>query len=218
VTDEWLDHLHVFCADIGSIPKGRFAWARRHPRDPHEEVHAPASIESLAAALVFHLQRSRPVALGFEMPLFLPVPEDSMLLGTARPTDKNAPAWSSSTGASVLATGIVQVAWTLRTLHRQMPSTPVFLQWEPFAAAQTGLFLWEAFVSRSAKGKTHEEDAAIGLKAFCDQLPVPGEPEGKEIDGAFSPAAALAIWAGWSLPHEELRRPGVVVRAKAPVA
>jgi hypothetical protein len=28
VTD-WLADLHVFCADIGSIPNGRFAWRGR---------------------------------------------------------------------------------------------------------------------------------------------------------------------------------------------
>jgi hypothetical protein len=71
---DWPDSLQVFCADIGSIARGKFAWARRHPGEPDEEVHVPASIESLAGAVVYHLTRERPVALGLEMPLFVPVP------------------------------------------------------------------------------------------------------------------------------------------------
>jgi len=49
---EWTDSLEVFYADIGSIAKNKFAWARRLPGDAGEEVHAPASIESLATAVV----------------------------------------------------------------------------------------------------------------------------------------------------------------------
>lgn len=35
----------------------------------------------------------------------------------------------------------------------------------------------QAFVTKAAKGKSHEEDAAIGIKAFCDQLPTPGDAD-----------------------------------------
>lgn len=216
MVDEWVDSLQVFCADIGSIPNERFAWARRHPGDLGEEVHVPTSIESLTAAVASHLECEQPVALGFEMPLFLPVPHDSALLGKARPIDKGAPAWSSSTGASAMATGIVQAAWVLQALHGRVPDIPVFVQWEPFSAERTGLLVWEAFVTRDAKGGTHEEDAVIGVNAFCDQLPTPGDPEAREVEGPLSLAAALAMWAGWELSYDELRQAGVVVRAQPP--
>jgi len=215
VAVEWVDALQVFCADVGSIPNDHFAWARRHPDETDEEVHVPSSIESLTASVLFHLEREQPVALGFEMPMFLPVPKAPTSLGKARPTDKGSPAWSSLTGASVMATGIVQAAWALKAIYKRAPEVPVFTRWEPFAAKRSGLLIWEAFVTRDAKGDTHEEDAIIGVKAFCDQLPNPGDSEAKAIEQPLSLPVALCIWAGWSIPATELRRAGVVVRAKA---
>jgi len=56
--------LQVFCADIGSIARGSFAWARRIPAANQEEVHHPESIEALAIAVVEALRNGEPVALG----------------------------------------------------------------------------------------------------------------------------------------------------------
>jgi hypothetical protein len=71
---DWIDGLEVVFADISSIPKGRFAWARRlHARSP-EGDHDPASIEPMTAAIIACLRADTPVAVGFEMPLFLPYP------------------------------------------------------------------------------------------------------------------------------------------------
>ena len=64
----WPDDLQVFCADIGSIARDSFAWARRIPAADQDEVHQPESIEALAVAVVEALQNGEPVALGFEAP------------------------------------------------------------------------------------------------------------------------------------------------------
>src|SRR5918992_3979331 len=116
----WTESLQVFCADVGSIARDSFAGARRAPRADGEEVHRPESIESLAASVADVLREGEPVALGFEAPLFLPVPEDPGRLGKARPCDAPSPSWSSNVGASVLATAMVQVPWTLRYIHEQL--------------------------------------------------------------------------------------------------
>jgi hypothetical protein len=210
---DWSNSLQVFCADIGSIARNKFAWARRLPGEADEEVHAPASIESLAGAIVYHLERERPVALGLEMPLFVPVPAASQQLGKARPCDTNAPAWSSSVGASVLATGLPQVAWMLRHVREHLPKARLHFQWEPFAETQQGMLLWEAFVTREAKGATDEEDAAIGVNAFCAKLPNPGDANAKETEQPLSLAAAAAMWARWHVPADALRSACVLVRA-----
>jgi hypothetical protein len=212
VTD-WTDSLQVFCADVGSIAKNKFAWARRLPGEAAEEVHVPTSIESLATAVVREIELERPVALGFEAPLFVPVPPAATQLGKARPCDLNAPAWSSSIGGSVMATGIAQVAWVLRRVHDCAPEADLYLRWEPFASVQEGLFLWEAFVTRGAKGATDEEDATIGLHAFCAQLPAPGDANADETERPLSLVAAAAMWAGWDLPPEVLGAACVLVRA-----
>jgi hypothetical protein len=212
VTD-WTDSLQVFCADIGSIAQGSFAWARRIPASDDEEVHTPGNIESLARAVVYHLEREHPVALGVEMPLFVPVPVESSRLGKARPCDVNAPPWSSGPGGTVMATGLAQVPWLLCHVREQVPDAGLHLRWTPFAAQGSGLLLWEAFVSGTAKGQTHEEDARIGMEAFCAQLPTPGDPNADETERPFSLVAAAALWAGWDLPSDELRSACVLVRA-----
>ena len=129
----WTDTLQVFCADVGSITRESFAWARRIPGSDGEELHRPESIESLAAAVVDALRDDKPVALGFEAPLFIPVPENPARLGKARPCDALSPSWSSNVGASVLATAMAQVPWTLRFIHDQVPDLRVHLQWPSFA-------------------------------------------------------------------------------------
>jgi hypothetical protein len=126
------------------------------------------------------------------MPLFLPVPTDPKELGKKRPMDSGAPAWSSQIGACALTTGVVQLAWLLARVHEAVPNEPFFLQWEPFAQQQKGVLLWEAFVTGKAKGKSDEEDAMIGLDAFCAQLPNPGDSNSRLIERPFSLAAAAS--------------------------
>jgi hypothetical protein len=210
------DGLQVFCADVGSIPGGSFAWARRIPGSDGEALHRPESIESLAASVVQVLRDGEPVALGFEAPLFIPVPENPDRLGKARPCDAPSPSWSSSVGASVLATAMVQIPWILRFVHERVPDLRVHVQWQPFAEQQSGLLLWEAFVSGTAKGETHEEDARSGIQAFCEQLPDPGDPSAADTERPFSLLAAAAMWAGFDLPIEDTRDPCLLVRATRP--
>jgi len=127
--------------------------------------------------------------------------------------DAGAPACSSQVGASVLATAMVQVPWILDYICRHVGEVQVRLSWEAFVPAQSGLLLWEAFVSGPAKGKTHEEDARNGVRAFCDQLPTPGDDTAAETPRPFSLLAAAAVWAGCVLPLADLRLPCVLVRA-----
>jgi hypothetical protein len=213
---EWTDRLQVFCADVGSIARDRFAWARRIPSTDDEEVHRPESIESLASSVVAVLRRGEPVALGFEAPMFVPVPEATALLGKARPCDAPSPSWSSNVGASVLATAMVQVPWILRYIHESVSDLAVHVRWPPFAEQRGGLLLWEAFVSGAAKGETHEDDARIGVQAFCDQLPNPGDDTAEQTERPFSLLGAAAIWAGFDLAPTETRGACLLVRASPP--
>lgn len=213
---DWTGGLQVFCADVGSIARASFAWARRIPGSDGEELHQPESIESLAASVVHVLREGQPVALGFEAPLFIPVPESPDRLGKARPCDAPSPSWSSGVGASVLATAMVQIPWILRFIHEQVSDLRVHVQWQSFAEQQDGLLLWEAFVSGAAKGETHEEDAHSGVQAFCEQLPNPGDPSAAETERPFSLLAAAAIWAGFDLPIEDTRSGCLLVRATHP--
>lgn len=204
----------MLCADIGSLAGGNFAWARRIP-GVGVEPHAPEDIGALADAVIALLGDNKPVALGFETPLFVPVPEDSAQLGKARLCDAGRPAWSGSPGATVLAQALAQIPWILSRVRDEVPHVAVHFSWEPFSAAESGLLLWEAFVSGAAKGGSHEEDAIAGVEAFCQQLPDVGDVDAHETPRPFSLIAAAALWAGFEVAPEELRRACVLVRAAA---
>src|SRR5205823_2592653 len=116
--------LVIYCADIGSVPNGRFGWARWTAVAEQVDTHRGGTeIAELVESLVADLRADRPVALGFECPLYLPVPAEPLLLGRARVGEANR-SWSAGAGAGALATGAVQVAWILAALHERTPETP----------------------------------------------------------------------------------------------
>ena len=131
--------LDIYCADIGSVPNRRFGWARSAPDETAIERHrGGVEIVDLVEAVVADIAAGCPVALGFECPLFVPVPEQALRLGTARPGEGNR-SWSAGAGAGAMATGIVEVAWILSELrHRCSGATP-YLDWNEFTDAAGGV-------------------------------------------------------------------------------
>ena len=139
----------VVCADIGSVAKGNFGWWS----SACESGSLPST---LAAHLAAMLDDGAPVALGFECPLFVPISQDELQLTKARPGEGSRP-WSAGAGCGALATGLVEVAWVLEATRNAMrkPVPSSFLDWQQFDCAGTGLFIWEALVSGSAKQLSH---------------------------------------------------------------
>jgi hypothetical protein len=83
--------LSIYCADVGSVPNGRFGWARNDPDETKIERHRGGTeIIDLVGAVA----EGQAVAFGFECPLFVPVPEAALRLGTARPGEGNR-SWSA---------------------------------------------------------------------------------------------------------------------------
>ena len=58
-------------------------------------------------------------------------------------------------------------------MERRQRRTPVYLRWEPAALERPGLFVWEAFVTGSAKGVDHSHGARIAAQTFLTALPDP---------------------------------------------
>ena len=145
----------IYCVDVGSTRQDSFAWTRV---DPAESDPVPAgnySIESLCRRLVDDLQESRSVALGFEAPLFLPVPTCVDDLSGGRDNEGNRSCFSPQGGAYVATLGLHQAAWILKYVAAQLPNS-VRVTVDPHAWPPQGdpvLFCWEAFVSGGAKGK-----------------------------------------------------------------
>ena len=85
-------------------------------------------VRTLAAALWIG-----PLALGFEAPMFVPIPKDPNRLTTARKGDfeKGMPSrpFSASAGATVLVIGLVVVSYILDTLRPLVPEATVTFDW-----------------------------------------------------------------------------------------
>jgi hypothetical protein len=91
VTAVKLAALIVYCIDVGSITEGHFGWARADASGASvEEHHGGSQITDVVGALAGDLTAGRPVALGFECPLFVPVPHDHQRLGLV-PVSATAP-------------------------------------------------------------------------------------------------------------------------------
>ena len=210
----------IYAADIGSIASGNFGWARLDPEQDIAQVerHDGTEIAELLDAVAHDLTvGARGVALGFECPLFVPVPEDPFLLGAARPGEGNRP-FSGGPGTAALVTGLVQTAWILRLLRQRCPAAVAFLDWDEFTGAGRGLYLWEAFVTGKAKAASHVDDALIAATTFRDSLPNPPDTNAVEAESPLSLVGAALLWSGWSGESALLIQPCLVIKASAQVA
>lgn len=211
-----LSALATYCIDVGSVSQGNFGWARADAVDsPVEQHRGGGEITDVVDALVGDLSTGRPVALGFECPLFVPVPHDHQRLGKARDGERDR-AWSAAAGVGALATGLVEEAWVLAEVAARVGEIQVTLDWSCFAANPRGLFLWEAFVTAAAKKATHVEDATVAIVAFLEALPNPLRQNVVREERVLSLIAAAALWSGITSDMTLLSSPCVVLRAAAP--
>ncbi len=199
--------LVTICADVGAVAKGNFGWWS----SLQECGNRPSDLANHVAAT---LNSGTPVALGFECPLFVPLWQDELSLTSARPGEGSRP-WSAGAGCGSLTTGLVQVAWVLQEIRRQVTGeTRAYLSWDDFTTSGSGLFLWEAFVSGKAKGESHTADAMLGAMAFIQSLPDP--PLVNSVvcsSGIYSLVGAALLRSNWSTDTKLLQEPCLVVRA-----
>jgi hypothetical protein len=207
-----VDRIAVYCADVGSIKQGNFGWAREVPGVEIERHRGGTEIVELVESVADDLSVGVPVALGFECPLFVPVPEDPFRLGAARPGEGTRP-WSAGAGTGALATGLVQAAWVLAELRKRRPDDKAYFNWADFMAARAGLFLWEAFVTDKAKATTHVDDATIAVACFTAAQPDPTSASVVTAERPFSLVGAATVWAGWSDDVQLVHVPCLVLRA-----
>jgi hypothetical protein len=199
-----MDRLLIACADVGSVAKGNFGWAD----SDGEEGANPSEFAAKAARAI---SEGRPVALGFECPLFVPLPHAERELGKGRAGEGGRP-WSAGAGCGALATGLVQATWTLTEIRKRCPAASnAHLDWATFNIASRGLLLWEAFVSGARKGADHVADARRAVSAFEAKLPLP------ETDiiavNPVSLAGLALLRAGWPVGLDALTQPCLAIKA-----
>lgn len=106
------------------------------------------------------------------------------------------------------------MTWILSRVREALEEThpPAFLRWDDFTEAKTGLFLWEAFVSGSAKGANDQEDALLAVRAFREQLPRPNSAVTEER--AISLAGLALLHTGWRDDAQILGQPCLVIKVE----
>ena len=209
MNDVRLDSIVVYCADIGSVKRGKFGWAsRRIGPDPRES--GGTDIHQLVKHVASDINSGHKVALGLECPLWVPVSRDARELTSARCGDGNR-SWSAAAGATSLATGLTETSWILSGIRKASPHVKAYLDWPRFRTADNGLFLWEAMVTGEEKSDSHQSDAAVAVDAFIRALPnlksdVTSPHRVRSLIGT------ALLWAGWSDDLQLLRTPCVVIK------
>jgi hypothetical protein len=207
--------LVIYCADIGSVKRRKFGWARLAADEPSAICTRGCGIRAFADFISTDLSAGAGVAAGFECPLFIPLPEDPMELTSARPGDGDR-AWSAAAGATSLATGLSETLWILDRAKRRTTGSPVVsADWQRFREADAGLFIWEAFVTKAAKSDTHPGDAETAVLSFRDSLPDPEQANAVMCESRVrSLYGAALLQSGWVQNLAWLRQPCVVMRAQ----
>ena len=210
-----MDNLVVWAADVGSIKQGRFGYCRLQA-DGLQEPQYGEDIGGFADRIAEDLLRGKQVALGFECPLFVPVPDSKLDLLRGRRIDGNRP-WSAGAGSGALVTGLVECAWVLREIFEKAGAkVQPTLDWECFVSGGANLFLWEAFVSGKAKTSSssgnsngHIHDAETAAREFLTA----DKKVSREDADVFSLAGAALLYTGLTTDREVLKKQCMVIKA-----
>ena len=200
----------VYACDVGSVKSGTFAWAKTDSltRAPF----ASTRIDELVESIVCDVRRGASIALGFEAPLFLPVPERSDGLNTGRPGETNRSMFAQA-GAAVATVAVQEAAWVLNQLRRQLTDdVKVTTDWKSDWRVAHSILLWEAFVSSTAHSESHLRDAATAVHEFLAVSEYLDEANAVTCERPLSLIAAAALWAGWWTDLSRLRLPCLVLR------
>lgn len=213
--------VRVVAVDVGSVARGNFGWFAADielggatPGSRYWQAGQGTTPSGAVDAVCVALADARQVALGLECPLFVPVPSNEQLLGTARSGEGRYP-WSAGPGSNALVTGLSQLPWMLARVRDRAPClvTTRPERW----SADTPLLIWEAFVSGPGKstGSTHIGDAEAAVLEFAalgagllDRGPVTTDHPVHNL------AATAAMAAGLRIDHAELTGEVRVVKAR----
>jgi hypothetical protein len=207
----------IYACDIGSIRSGNFGWARCVPEENATPVGS-TEISGLIDCLKEDMANRMSIALGFECPLFIPVPVSESDLCRGRKGEGSRSMFAPA-GATVATYGVHQAAWILRRIHpgavNDFEFTTDLLKWPP-SDDHPLLFCWEAFVSGAAHREDHVKDAATAAMFFLDNEMRLGEVNAVTAEHPFSLIHAVALWSGWSANIAGIHGSTLVIRPNAP--
>lgn len=197
---------YVLCVDVGS-PKN-IGWA-----DSEGRVGSADTIEAVLRTLGELAANGSPVALGFEAPIWTPRRRDLWSVSKSRGGVELElrRAWSAGAGCGVLAAALAVMPWCFQCISEGSGPINATTVFESFTSGRASLFVWEAFVTATAKGLSHHEDAAFAVAEFTRRWPVlysdiPPEP-------ALNHAASALLACGIGVELDELKSSPLVIAA-----
>jgi hypothetical protein len=211
----------LYACDVGTTRSGAagssFAWAKIEPEDP-ARVRVSRDIERLVADISSEINVGKSIALGFEAPLFIPVPisADNLSRGRAGERDRS---FAAPPGLAVTTLALHQAAWILASLReaciRECGFSTDWKAWPPSSEKQV-LFCWEAFVSGNAHSDTHVNDAATAVNAFSIHERNLDQANAVTAERPLSLIGTAALWSGWTENQAMLHRSALVIKPSEP--
>lgn len=201
-----MNNLIIYCVDIGSErnPKSNFGWANNENKEG-------STLEGLKDDINEKLAQKKKITIGFECPLFFELTDNAKEVTKARSFDGNR-AMTSNSGACSMVTGIAQIKW----LFDNIDKTTIYSlnNWEQLNDDnQTGIYVWEAFISNK-KGKTgHIEDAKMGIKYFQEKMKTNETSEDVVTRNIFSIINAIILSVD-NKSQVSFNEPCFVIKAK----
>lgn len=192
----------------------RSAWARIDP-DHADVATGSRRVSQLIDHLNCDLSQGLSVALGFSVPLFIPLAMTREDLFMGRPGDDRALG-----GAGACLGGIVgahAAAFILSWIAEPHASTHTFTCsarcWS--RSTRPVLLAWEAFVTGPARGENFNDgcmDAATAAACFAAVQDAPERQNAVEPRTCLSLVGAAALRTGWTTDVSTLAEPCVVMR------
>ena len=215
------DRRVIYTCDVGTTRQGRkgpaFAWAKILPQDP-TRVRVSQDIERLVTDIGTEIQGGKSVALGFEAPLFIPIPSSAGNLSRGRVGERDR-SFAAPAGLAVTTLAVHQAAWILSSLRIACNQGCIFTtDWKawPPSGEQQMLFCWEAFVSGKAHSDTHVNDAATAGTAFLFHERNLDQANAVTAERPISLIGAAALWSGWTDDLAILHSPALVIMPSEP--
>jgi hypothetical protein len=212
----------AYCADVGSVRRGAFGWARARREEAGTLVKGGSSVDALVSLIEGDLRKGLPLSLGIEAPLFIPVPVGERDLSWGRDGERDRSCFAPP-GGYVTTLGLHELAYILSRLKARVPHLRATLDWTTWnsgAYADGTILVWEALVTKDGHTKTgdHAQDAASAAVRFINDLEA-GLTTAVTVKApreVFSLAGAALLWAGLAAGLDELRKPTLVVRPTEP--
>lgn len=191
-----IDSYNVCVIDVGSPKLGNLGWSFIDTKASKE--YEGDHLDDLVTLIVNHSE-SRPLILGLEAPLFVPLREDLILATKARKGEGRRP-WSAGAGAQVLAMNLPIMTYLFRHIVAELSDINFIINPQDFSGKPGEILIFEALVSGADKGESHIHDAQIMARyclAFSQQkLLPPTILENESGISYFNLAAAALLQSG----------------------